>query len=136
MPGIFITVLLLGFAVAALVLLLRPSLFIRFANSPWQPDTPQNRVWARALGLYVCLFVLMTGSGGFPVFHRNIAIAAFVSPVLLPIVLWLLWKYSRLRQVMRQHLVDATTEDRRWERRMTLVFGGLLCTIVLIAVLA
>lgn len=133
---ILFTGLLLLFAGLGLVLLLRPSEYLGRVNNQWQPDTPQNRVQMRGVGLYLCIVILMMSSGAFPAFQHKILIALVIAPILIPIILWLLSKFSALQQVMREHVIDPSVEDRAWEWRMTLLLGGLLCAIVLIAVLA
>jgi hypothetical protein len=86
------------------------------------------------LGVFVCLFVLVAVSGAFGGFHKNILIALSLSPVILPILLWILWRYSSLQQVNRRYLVDGT-EDPHWELRMSVAFCSLLFIIVASALL-
>src|SRR5437773_5840309 len=52
------------FASLALILLVRPPLFLRRIPNPLLPDTPWNRVQMRGIGLVFCLFVLLVLSGG------------------------------------------------------------------------
>ena len=115
-----------------IVLLLWPSKFLRHVRNPLQPDTPINRVNARAVGVVICLFVLVAVSGAFEGFHKNILVALAISPVILPIFLWILWRYSSLQRVHRRYLA-ADTEEPHWEVRMSIAFASLLCIIVLAA---
>ena len=130
-------IVLLVFAGMGVVLLLLPSKFLRHGQNPLQPDTPVNRVHTRALGVYVCLFVLMIISGSIKNlegFHRNILLALGVSPVILPIFLWILWRFSALQRVNRRYLTG-DAEEPQWELRMSLAFCSLLSVIVVVAFL-
>jgi len=101
-------------------------------QNPLQPDTPLNRVYTRALGVFLFLFMLMTLSGSMKRlegFHRNMVLALYVSFVILPIFLWILWQYSPLRQVSRRYLAGEL-EEPGWELRMSLAFCSLLSTII------
>lgn len=133
----FVPVLGIGFLfflAAGVVLLAWPSVFLRHVRNPLQPDTPLNRVYARTVGFLFCLFVLVAVSGAFEGFHKNILIALSISPVILPILLWVLWRFSSLQGVNRRYLVDGT-EDPRWELRMSVAFCSLLFIIVASALL-
>jgi|GEM_PF-5003224 len=137
---VFLIVLLL-FAGFGLGLLLWPSRFLQHFRNPWQPDTPENRVHIRSLGLVFCLFVLtiISSAGSTPVFegfHRNILLALYLSFVGVPIFLWFLWQFSPLRQVARRKLTGERIEDPRWELLMSLAFSGLLSGIISVALLA
>ena len=134
--AILLTIVLLGFSGISLVLLLRPSVFLRHFENPLQPDTPVNRVQMRGVGLFFCLFTLLMISGSIEKlegFNRNILIALWVSPIIIPILLWILWRYSSLQQISRRHLIDESFQDQAWEIRMTLTFSGLLSLIVVTA---
>jgi hypothetical protein len=85
---------LLFLAGVGIVLIVRPSAFLRRVRNPLQPDTPINRVNVRALGVFVCLFVLVAISGAFDAFHKNILVALTASPIILAIFLWGLRRYS------------------------------------------
>jgi hypothetical protein len=122
------------FAAVGVVLLVWPSAFLRHVRNPLQPDTPLNRVYTRTLGVFMFLFVLLVVSGAFEGFHRNVLIALSISPVILPIVLWVLWRYSALQQVNRRYLIDGTV-DQHWELRMSVAFCSLLFIIVASALL-
>lgn len=129
-------VLLLSAGMSA-VLLLWPSEFLRHIQNPWQPDTPVNRVHIRALGVFICLFLLVIISGSMrnlEGFHRNISIALWTLPVILPIFLWILWRYSPLQKVNRRYLAGEV-EEPQWELRMSLAFFSLLTLIVVTAFL-
>src|ERR1700682_6225431 len=133
--AILFTLCLLAFAAIAVVCLLWPSKFLRHIKNPWQPDTPINRVYTRAVGIYFFLFPLMVFSGSMKTldgFHRNILLALSVSPIFLAVFLWILWQYSPLQQVNRRYLVGED-EDPHWELRMSLTFGSLLSIIVMAA---
>ena len=127
-------IVLFIFAAIGFVLLLWPSRFLRHVRNPLQPDTPVNRVNMRAVGVITCLFVLLTISGAFEGFHRNILVALSASPIILPIFLWALWRYSSLQQVNRRYLTGEA-EDSRWELRMSIAFCSLLFVTVVCALL-
>ena len=132
-----LAIVLLVFAGHGVVFLVLPSKFLRHAQNPMQPDTPVNRVQTRAVGVYVCLFVLMIISGSMKNlegFHRNIVLALYVSPVILPIFLWILWRYSALQKVNRRYLTG-DAEEPQWELRMSVAFCSLLSMIVVVAFL-
>ena len=122
------------FAAVGVVLFVWPSAFLRHVRNPLQPDTPLNRVHARTLGVLFSLFVLVAVSGAFESFHKNILIALSISPVILPILLWILWRYSSLQRVNRRYLVDGTEEPHR-ELRLSVAFCSLLFIIVASALL-
>jgi Mn2+/Fe2+ NRAMP family transporter len=124
----------LFFAAAGIILMVWPSAFLRHVRNPLQPDTPLNRVYTRTLGVYMCLFVLLAVSGALEGFHRNVLMALSISPVILPVLLWILWRYSSLQQVNRRYLVDGTV-DPHWELRMSVAFCSLLFIIVASALL-
>lgn len=84
----------------------------------------------RGVGLFFCLLVLMMSSGSLEGFQKNILIALWAAPLIIPILLWVLWRYSPLQQVIRRHLTGERFEDPAWELRMTLTFSGLLFLIV------
>jgi hypothetical protein len=135
--AIFLPIVLLLFAGVGVVLLLWPSKFLRHYQNPLQPDTPVNRVHMRALGVFVCLFVSVPISWSVTTlegFHKNILLALSASPVLLPIFLWILWRYSPLQQVNRRYLAGEA-EEPQWELRMSVAFCSLLCMIVAAAFL-
>src|ERR1700687_586176 len=103
--AIILAIVLLGFFGVSLILLLRPSMFLRHFKNPLQPDTPRNRVQMRGVGLFFCLFTLMMISGSrrkLEGFHQNILIALWVSPLFISILLWILWRYTSLQQVIRR----------------------------------
>src|ERR1700746_1065318 len=49
---IILAIVLLGLLGVSLILLLRPSMFLRHIKNPLQPDTPRNRVQMRGVGLF------------------------------------------------------------------------------------
>ncbi len=136
--AIFLVLVLLLLSGLALIMLIRPSSFLRhFANS-LQPDTTENRVHVRGLGIFVFLFLLGAISTGMPDsalhhgFQHNILIALALSPILLAIFLWVLWRFS-VRDYVRRLQIEGMQEDPAWERRMTLIFCALLLFITAIA---
>jgi hypothetical protein len=135
--AILLAIVLLFFAAIGVVLLLWPSKFLRHFQNPLQPDTPLNRVNMRALGVVICLFLLLVISGSMQAlegFHRNILLALWTSPIILSIFLWILWRYSPLKQVNRLYLAGEA-EETQWELRMSAAFGSLLFLIVATAFL-
>jgi hypothetical protein len=135
--AIFFAIVLLLFAGVGVVLLLWPSKFLRHFQNPFQPDTPINRVHMRALGVFLCLFLSVPISWSVTThesFHKNILLALWASPVLLPTFLWILWRFSSLQQVNRRFLAGEA-EEPQWELRMSVAFCALLCVIVVAAVL-
>jgi hypothetical protein len=125
---------LLFLAGVGIVLIVRPSAFLRRVRNPLQPDTPINRVNVRALGVFVCLFVLVATSGAFDAFHKNILVALTASPIILAMFLWGLWRYSSLQRVNRRYLMGET-EEPHWELRISAAFCSLLFIIVASALL-
>jgi hypothetical protein len=67
-------------------------------------------------------------------FHRNILLALWASLVILPIFLWILWRYSSLQQVNRRYLAGEP-DSAQWELRMSVAFCALLSVIVVTAFL-
>jgi len=135
--SVFLAIVLLLFAGIGVVLLLWPSKFLQRLQNPLQPDTPVNRVYMRALGVFVCLFVLVPISWSmttFKGFDKNILLALWTLPVLMPIFLWILWRCSPLKQVNRRYLAGGG-EEPQWELRMSVAFCSLLSVIVVVAML-
>jgi hypothetical protein len=128
------TIGLLFLACVGIVLIVRPSAFLRHVRNPRQPDTPINRVNVRAVGVVVCLFVLVAISGAFDAFHKNILVALTASPIILMVFLWGLWRHSSLQRVNRRDLAGETDEPY-WELRMSVAFCSLLFIIVASALL-
>jgi len=111
--AILLTLVLFCFAGVGVILLLWPSRFLRRFDNPLQPDTPVNRVHMRAVGVFVCLFVLVPISWSvttFEGFHKNILLALWASPLLLPIFLWILSRYSPLQKLNRRYLAGEAEE--------------------------
>src|ERR1700682_1104886 len=108
LPFVIVIVILL-FAGIGLILLVLPSLFLRLNPNPFMPDSPWNRVQMRGIGLFLCLFVLLIFSGGGPEsgllekFHRNILVALYVFFFALPILMWILWRFSVRSFVRRSY---------------------------------
>lgn len=135
--AILLTIVFLIWVGLSFVLLLWPSSLLRHFQNPMQPDTPINRVHMRAVGVFFCLFVLQPISGSIKThegFHRNILIALWASPVVLPIFLWILWRYSSLQQVNRRYLAREPDQSQ-WEFRMSIAFCSLLAVMVVTAFL-
>jgi hypothetical protein len=133
--AISLAIALLFLSGLSLVLLISPSKFLRHIQNPWQPDTPLNRVQIRPVGIFFCLFVLLIISGSTKTlegFHKNILLALWVSPIILPIFLWILWRYSSLQQVNRRYLAGEP-DSAQWELRMSVTFCSLLLTMVVTA---
>lgn len=133
--AILLAIVLLFFAGIGVILLIWPSKFLRQIQNPWQPDTPLNRVRIRPGGIFFCLFVLLIISGAtksLEGFHRNILLALWVSPIILPIFLWILWRYSSLQQVNRRYLAGEP-DSKQWELGMSVSFCSLLFMMVVIA---
>ncbi len=131
----------LFFAFLSFTLLIRPRFFFRMFPNPLQPDTPWNRVQMRGVGLVFCLMLLMVlsgvlrgahGSALLEAFHSNILLALWVSLLAVPIICWILWRFS-VDFLVRQGHIDPAMEDPTWERGITLTFCLLLSVIVLIA---
>src|ERR1700722_17738740 len=130
--AILLPIALLIFAGVGVVLLIWPSKFLRHIQNPRHPDTPLNRVQIRPVGIFFCLFVLLIISGSTKTlesFHSNILLALWVSPVILPIFLWILWRFSSLQQVNRRYLAGEP-DSSHWELRMIVAFCSLLLTMV------
>jgi hypothetical protein len=125
---------LLFLAGVGIFLIVCPSAFLRHVRNPLQPDTPINRVNVRAVGVFICLFVLVAISGAFDAFHKNILVALTASPVIVALFLWGLRRYSSLQRVNRRYLADETDEPH-WELRMSVAFCSLLLIIVASALL-
>jgi hypothetical protein len=96
---LIVTVLLL-FSSVGLILLIRPALHFRIFPNPLMRYTPWNRLQMRAVGLVVCLFMLLASSGLFTGvfksevlegFHNNMLIALWASFFAAPIISWILW---------------------------------------------
>src|SRR5260370_41838886 len=94
---------LLFFAFLSFTLLIRPRFFFHMFPIPLQPDTPWNRVLMRGVGLVFCLMLLMVlsgflrgahGSALLEAFHSNILLALWVSLLAVPIIRWILCRFS------------------------------------------
>jgi Mn2+/Fe2+ NRAMP family transporter len=131
--GLLFAIGLLFFAMLGGFLLVWPAKFLRYIQNPLEPDTPINRVHARSLGVVLFLFALMAATTSVKQrlgFHKNILFALWASFVILPIFLWLLWRFSALKRVNRSYLAGEA-EEPRWEVKMTVAFCTLLSMIVL-----
>lgn len=140
--AVFLTIALLIFTGISVVLLVRPSLYMRWHPNPWMKNTPWYRIQMRVLGLVICLFVLLVLSGTLKGvsksdllegFSDNILVAlwvVFISAWLGGILSWVLWRFSSFRIFIRQHYSTDKIESPQWERRVTITFCGLLLCIV------
>ena len=140
--AILLTVVLLLFTGISVILLVRPSLYMRRNPNPWMKDTPWTRIQMRAVGLVFCLFILMVLSGSlrgvsksdFLIgFSDNILVAlllAFISGWVGGILSWIVWRFAAIRIFVHQHYSSDKLEDPAWERRMTITFSALLLLIV------
>jgi hypothetical protein len=79
----------------------------------------------------LCLLVRVGADFGF---HKNILLALSASSILLPLFLWILWRYSALQQVNRRYLAGEG-EEPEWELRISVAFCSLLCMIAVVAFL-
>jgi hypothetical protein len=112
--AVLFIIALLAIAGVGFFLLIWPSKFLRHVQNPIQPDTPVNRVYMRAVGIYLCLFPLLIVSGSIKILegvHRNILVALWAPPVILPIFLWSLWRYSALPHVNRRYLAGGADHN-------------------------
>jgi hypothetical protein len=137
LPAILLPVALLFLGGIGLVLLLWPSRWLRRQRNPWQPDTPENRLYMRSMGQIVCLFLLLIASGfgsGATAegFHRNILVALWISFLFVPVFVWILCRTSPLRRVARR-LLTGELDEEKWELRMSLAFSGLLTSMIVTA---
>jgi len=128
---------LLLFAAVGVALLLWPSWWLRRRRNPWQPDTPENRLHMRSVGLIVCLFLLLIvsgfGSGATAEgFHRNILVALWISFLVVPVFVSILWRTPPLRRVARR-LRTGDLDEQKWELWMSLGFSGLLTSMIITA---
>jgi hypothetical protein len=131
---------LLLFSGVGLILLVKPSLHAHVFSHPRFPDTPWNRIQMRALGLVICVFLLMMLSGGSPIdaktgilerFHRNMLIALWASFFAAPMLCLVVWKVSIL--LVRRGYVSGTFDDNTWERGVSATFCSVLILIVVAA---
>jgi hypothetical protein len=138
LPVIFVPIPLFFLAVIGLVLLLWPSRWLRRQRNPWQPDTPENRLYTRSAGQMVCLFMplivsVLFGSGATAEgFHRNILVALWISCPIVPVFVWILWRTPPLRRVARR-LLTGELDEEKWELWMSLAFSGLLTSMIMTA---
>jgi hypothetical protein len=142
MPDVVLTVLfpvvLFLLVAMAVTMLVRPSLVLRHLANPLQRNTPENRVQLRGLGLIFFLFALQPILGEIPPsdwsrdFRHNMLIALWASPFAVPILLWLLWRFS-IRSFVRRAQIEGISEDPAWELRISLIFCSVLLLMVALA---
>jgi hypothetical protein len=139
--AVLATIALLLLSSVGLILLIRPLLYFRLFPNPLMPNAPWNRLQMRAVGLVLCLMLLMmisglsTGVSKFEFlegFHKNILIALWASFFTVPILCWILWRFC-VDFLVRRGYIDATMEDPALERGLTLAFCSLLLLVVMIA---
>jgi hypothetical protein len=125
----------LGLAALALILLVRPPLFLRlFSGSP-ETNTPTWRVQVRGVSVIFFLFALrlilayMPESNFMNEFRSDVWIALGIAPFLVPIFLWFVWRFS-LREFIRFAQIEGINEDPAWERRMTVLFSAFLLAFI------
>jgi hypothetical protein len=135
----------LVFSGISVILLVRPSLYLRRYRNPWMEDTPWNRAQMRAVGLVFSLFMLvvLTGIGKgasksalLEGFHNNILVALWITFLIAwvgGILSWILWRFPAIRTFVRNLYSADKLEDPAWERRMTTTFCSLLSFIVVVA---
>jgi hypothetical protein len=137
---VLLLVATLAFTGIALVLLVRPPLFLRiFLGSEDRPtNTATWRVQMRGVGLTFCLFASvlivaqMPHSRFIDAFRDNLYVALMISFFLLPVLLWIVWKVS-LRAFIRYAQIEGINEDSRWELKIALLFCSLLLAIIGVA---
>ena len=83
---LFVVVLLL-LAGISVILLVRPSLYMRRYPNPWMQDTPWTRMQMRVVGLVFFLFVLMVFLGIFSSASKSGFLKGFSDNIL--VALWL-----------------------------------------------
>ena len=142
MFGIVIGIVLLLFTGIGVILLVRPSLYMRWNSNPWLKGTPWNRVQMRVVGLVVCLFLLLVASGILSgpskskllaSFSDNILVTlwvAFISAWFGGLVSWILWRFASFRTLIHERYSPDKIEGAAWERKMTIWFCSLLFVIV------
>jgi hypothetical protein len=92
----------------------------------------------RGVGLTFSLFASvlivaqMPHSKFIDAFHDNLYVALMISFFLLPILLWIVWKFS-LRRFIRYAQIEGINEDPRWELKITLLFCSLLLAVIGVA---
>jgi hypothetical protein len=114
-----------------------PAKFLPHVQNLWLPDTPLSRVRIRPIDVFFVLFVLLIISGSTKTlegFHKNILLALWASLIIMPIFLWILWRYSSLQQVNRRYLAGEP-DLAQWELRTSAAFCSLLFTMIAIAFL-
>jgi hypothetical protein len=130
----------LGFAALAVILLVRPPLFLRiFSGSP-ETNNPIWRVQVRGVAIFLFLFALqlilayVPGSNFMKEFRRDLWVALGIAPILVPVFLWGVWRFS-LREFVRFAQIEGINEDPTWERKMTILFSSFLLLIIATAFL-
>jgi hypothetical protein len=146
--SVFVVLLIfavLVFSAISIILVVRPSLYLRRYRNPWMEDTPWNRLQMRVVGLVFSLFMLvvLTGIGKgasksvlLESFHNNVLIALWITFLIAwvgGILSLILWRFAAIRTFVRNLYSADKLEDPSWERRMTTTFCSLLSFIVILA---
>jgi CBS domain containing-hemolysin-like protein len=146
MFAILATIILCVVAGISLVLLLRPSLYMRRFPNPWMKDTPWTRLQMRVVGLIVCLFLLLMLSGILGGVSRSRLLDGFSDNILVAlwvaftvawvggILSWVLWRFPAFRSFIGQRFSIDKIKSAKWEHTVTISFCALLFAIVAAAV--
>lgn len=138
--GLFLSVIL-AIGVVATILLIWPGFYLRKNSNPLVPNTPENRVQMRGVGICFILFVLMVISGivsthrrleWMKTFHNYILGALWISPIAITLFCWILWM-TTIKSHNRYLLVEGLTKDPKWERKITIISCLFLASIIAVA---
>ncbi len=118
------------FASSAITMLVRPSKFLD-DRSEWRRNNVESRIWIRSVGVVFSLFTLLVCSALVArsrfarSFRDNVLIALWASFFLAPIANYFVWTLSA-RKFARKALIDGINEDAVYERKLSVVYIGLL----------
>ena len=141
--GVFAVLFLFAlvvFASSAITMLVRPSKFLD-DRSEWRRNTIESRIWIRSTGLVFALFTLLVGSALVARSHfgrssrDNLLVALWASFFLAPIANYLVWVLSA-RKVARKALIEGINQDPVYERKLSVLYLGLLFLILGVALVA
>jgi hypothetical protein len=125
-----------------LVLLISPSLYLRFHANRFNPDTPWNQLQMRLLGLMLCLFAIVplgwwlsdvAKSQMIDGFSSNISAAlafTFIAAITTGVLSSILWRFSAFRSLIRRTYPSDRLQGAAWNRRVTLMSISALVLIV------
>jgi hypothetical protein len=142
MFAILAIVVLSAVAGISLILLVRPSTYMRRFPNPWMKDTPWTRIQMRVLGLVICLFLLLILSGILSdvsssklldAFSKNILVALWLAFSLAwvgGILSWVSWRFPAFRSFVGRRFSVDKIESVKWEHTITISFCSLLLAIV------